>query len=107
MITAGCSTRVAAFGPSFRAAGEYFLTSLTITSNMHPITSNFLGNFLAQTRSRQTLTETFLLGRDQVVIPISLFLLAIFVGTFGLALVAEFTRRRFLRARFVIFGGPM
>ena len=34
-------------------------------------------------------------------------LLAIFVGTFGLALVAELTSRRFLCARLIIRGGPM
>jgi hypothetical protein len=34
-------------------------------------------------------------------------LLAIFVGTFGLALVAKLTSGGFLCARFVIFAGPM
>ena len=56
------------------------------------ITSVFDWNFLAQTRS--SCDPAFAL-------------LAIFVGTFGLALVAELTSRRFDRARFVIFGGPM
>lgn len=74
---------------------------------MYSITSDFLGNFLAQTRSRQPSTETSLLRRDQVMIQASRSLLAIFVGTFGLALVAELTSRRFVCARFVTFGGPM
>ena len=34
-------------------------------------------------------------------------LLAIFVGTCGLVLVAELTSRRFLCARLVSLGGPM
>jgi hypothetical protein len=41
---------------------------------MYSITSNFLENFLAQTRSRKTSTETSLLGRDQVVIQPSRYL---------------------------------
>jgi len=50
------------------------------------ITSAFDWNFLAQTRS--SCDPAFAL-------------LAIFVGTFGLALVAELTSRRFVCARFV------
>ena len=39
---------------------------MTITSNKYSITSDFLGNFLAQTRSRQPSTETSLLRRDGI-----------------------------------------
>ena len=71
------------------------------------ITSNIDRNFLAQTRSRQTFSETSLLRRDRVVIDASRSLLANFVGTFGFALVTKFTSGRFLCARLVILGGPM
>jgi len=71
------------------------------------ITSNCAWNFLAEKPSRQTSTETSLLRRDRVVIQPLPSLPAIFVGTFGLALVAKLTSGRFLCARLVIFGGPM
>ena len=61
VITSRCSNSESRFASSFRAFGEYFLTSLTITSNMcsntsssGAITSNFAG--------------TSLLRRDRVVI---------------------------------------
>jgi len=72
-----------------------------------PITSNMGPNCFAQTRSRQTWAETSLLRRDHVVISACRVSLAIFVGTFGPALVTKLTSRRFLSARLVIFRGPM
>ena len=48
-----------------------------------------------------------MLRSDQVVIYASRLLLAVFVGTFGFALVTKFTSGRFLCARLVIPGGPM
>ena len=52
-------------------------------------------------------TETSLLRRDHVVIQASRSLFAVFVGTFGFALVAKLTSARFLCAGQVIPGGPI
>src|SRR5215217_7498966 len=62
------------------------------------ITSNFAWNFLARTRSRQTLPGTSLRRRNQVVIQASRSLLAVFRGMFGFTLVAKLTSGRFLGA---------
>ena len=58
-ITSNLSISLPALAVSFLAFGEYFLTSITITSNS-------LGNFSAQTRSRQTSPETSVPKRNQV-----------------------------------------
>jgi len=58
----------------------------------------FAWNFLARTRSRQTLPGTSLRRRNQVVIQASRSLLAVFLGMFGFTLVAKLTGGRFLGA---------
>ena len=77
------------YSPCLSALSSNFLASLKITSNMHSNTSSPARNFPAYARSRQASSETSLLRRDHVVIQASRSLFAVFVGTFGFALVTK------------------